>query len=60
MSKKEVFRLRSVKSLVIAPAKTVRRDSERRRAVSTTAQTNSGIRSKVIPVDRILITVASS
>lgn len=55
-SKKDVFRFRSVKSMVIAPARTGR-DSKRRIAVITTDHTNRGIRSKVIPVDRILITV---
>lgn len=42
--------------MVIAPART---GSDRRRstAVITTDQTNRGIRSNVIPVDRILITV---
>lgn len=55
-SKKEVFKLRSVRSIVIAPART---GSERRRriAVITTAQTNKGIRSKRSPLDRMLITV---
>lgn len=47
---------RSVRSIVIAPAKTGK-DSKSKRAVSATDQTNNGIRSKVIPVDRILITV---
>lgn len=55
-SKKEVFKFRSVKSIVIAPARTGR-DSKRSRAVSTTAHTKRGIRSNVIPVERILITV---
>jgi len=41
---------------VIAPARTGR-DRSRRSAVITTAHTNNGIRSNVIPVDRILITV---
>lgn len=55
-SKKEVFKFRSVNNMVIAPART---GSDRRRstAVITTDQTNRGIRSNVIPVDRILITV---
>lgn len=48
--------MRSVRSIVIAPAKTGN-DRRRRRAVITTAHTNSGIRSNVIPVDRMLITV---
>lgn len=41
---------------MIAPARTGR-DRSRRSAVITTAHTNNGIRSNVIPVDRILITV---
>jgi hypothetical protein len=41
---------------VIAPAKTGR-DNNNKIAVITTDQTNKGIRSKVIPFDRILITV---
>lgn len=41
---------------MIAPARTGS-DRRRRRAVIATAHTNSGIRSNVIPVDRILITV---
>jgi hypothetical protein len=41
---------------VIAPAKTGK-DKSRRMAVITTDQTNNGIRSNVIPSDRILITV---
>lgn len=41
---------------MIAPAKTGR-ESNNNNAVITTDQTNKGIRSKVIPVDRILITV---
>jgi len=40
----------------MAPANTGS-ERRRRRAVITTAQTNKGIRSNVIPVDRILITV---
>lgn len=55
-SKKEVFKFRSVKSIVIAPAKTGR-DRRRRMAVRKTAQTNSGMRSIVIPLLRMLITV---
>lgn len=55
-SKNEVFKFRSVRSIVIAPANTGK-ESKRRRAVIATDQTNKGIRSKVIPVDRILITV---
>lgn len=41
---------------MIAPANTGN-ERRRRSAVIATAQTNNGIRSKVIPVDRILITV---
>lgn len=41
---------------MIAPAKTGR-DKRRRMAVIKTDQTNNGIRSIFIPVDRILITV---
>jgi hypothetical protein len=51
-----VFKFRSVKSIVIAPANTGR-DRRRRTVVITTDQTNKGIRSKVIPLDRILIAV---
>jgi hypothetical protein len=40
----------------MAPASTGR-ESNNRRAVITTAQTKRGIRSRVIPEDRILITV---
>jgi len=47
---------RSVKSIVIAPANTGS-DNRRSRAVKATDQTKRGIRSKVIPVERILITV---
>lgn len=42
--------------MVIAPARTGK-DSRRRIAVIRTDQTNSGIRSKVIPKDRILMIV---
>jgi hypothetical protein len=51
-----VFRLRSVSSIVIAPAKTGS-DNRSRTTVITTAQTNRGIRSSCIPCHRILITV---
>lgn len=47
---------RSVNNIVIAPARTGKERSNNN-AVITTDQTNKGIRSKVIPVDRILITV---
>jgi hypothetical protein len=40
----------------MAPAKTGK-DKRRRIAVITTDQTNRGIRSRVIPLDRMLITV---
>jgi len=55
-SKKEVFKFRSVNNMVIAPANTGK-ESNNKIAVITTAHTNKGIRSNVIPVDRILITV---
>lgn len=55
-SKKEVFKLRSVRSIVIAPARTGR-DRSSRIAVRNTDQTNRGVRSHVIPTDRILIIV---
>lgn len=55
-SKNEVFKFRSVNSMVIAPAKTGK-DKSNSSAVIATDQTNRGIRSKVIPVDRMLITV---
>jgi hypothetical protein len=55
-SKKEVFKLRSVRSIVMAPASTGR-DKSNKIAVMITDQTNSGIRSIVIPADRILIVV---
>jgi hypothetical protein len=51
-----VFRFRSVKSIVIAPANT---GKERRSntTVIVTAHTNRGIRSSVNPCHRMLITV---
>lgn len=55
-SKNEVFKFRSVSSIVIAPANTGSL-SRRRRAVIATAQTNKGIRSRDMPVERMLITV---
>ena len=55
-SKKEVFKLRSVRSIVIAPAKTGK-DKSSKIAVINTAQTKRGIWSIVIPKDRILMTV---
>jgi hypothetical protein len=51
-----VFKFRSVNNIVIAPANTGK-DNNNKTAVITTDQTNKGIRSKVIPLDRILITV---
>ena len=51
-----MFKLRSVNSIVIAPANTGR-DNNKRIAVKNTDQTKSGIRSIVIPAARILITV---
>jgi hypothetical protein len=51
-----VFKFRSVRSIVIAPARTGR-ESKSKMAVMRTDHTNSGIRSIVIPLDRILIVV---
>lgn len=48
--------LRSVSSIVIAPASTGS-ESKRRTAVIRTDQTNRGVRSSVIPEGRIFITV---
>jgi len=55
-SKKEVFKLRSVRSIVIAPAST---GKERRSkiAVKKTDHTKRGTRSQVMPGLRILIVV---
>jgi hypothetical protein len=47
-SKKAVFKLRSVRSMVIAPANTGR-DKRSRMVVRNTDQTNKGVRSQVIP-----------
>lgn len=55
-SKKEVFKFRSVNSIVIPPARTGR-ESRSRIVVKTTAHTNRGIRSGVIPLGRIFRTV---
>jgi hypothetical protein len=55
-SKNEVLIFRSVKSIVIAPANTGN-DKRSKIAVRRTDQTNKGIRSKVIPLERILIIV---
>ncbi len=52
-SKKEVFRFRSVRSMVIPPARTGR-DRSRRMAVTTTDQTKSGMRSAEQPLGRML------
>jgi len=51
-----VFKFRSVKSIVIAPARTGR-DKSSKIAVKKTDHTNKGVRSHVIPVVRILIIV---
>jgi hypothetical protein len=51
-----VFKFRSVNSIVIAPARTGS-DRSKRTVVITTDHTNKGIRSNVIPLARILITV---
>jgi hypothetical protein len=51
-----VFKLRSVKSIVIAPAKTGK-ESNRRIAVKNTDQTNKGVLSHVMLGARILIIV---
>ena len=51
-----MFKLRSVRSIVIAPAKTGK-DNNRRMAVKKTDQTNNGVRSQVIPTVRILMIV---
>lgn len=55
-SKKEVFRLRSVSNIVMAPANTGRLNNSNK-AVIPTAQTNKGARSSVRPFVRIFITV---
>lgn len=55
-SKNEVFRFRSVRSMVIAPARTGR-DNRSRTTVIVTAQTKRGIRSSRRPCHRMLITV---
>jgi hypothetical protein len=55
-SKNEVFRFRSVKSIVIAPARTGK-DSKRRIAVIRIDQTRRGILSNVIFLWCILIIV---
>lgn len=55
-SKNEVLIFRSVNSIVIAPANTGR-DNNNKTAVITTAHTNKGIRSNLIPWGFILMTV---
>lgn len=52
-SKKWVPKLRSVSSMVMAPARTGS-DSSSRKAVISTDQTNSGMRCRVMPGARIL------
>jgi hypothetical protein len=51
-----VLKLRSVKSIVIAPAKTGN-DNNNKKAVMYTAQTKRGVRFAVIPGARILVIV---
>lgn len=51
-----MFKFRSVKSIVIAPARTGRERSKRI-AVIITDHTNKGTRSICIPFDRMLIVV---
>jgi len=55
-SKKVVLKLRSVSSIVIAPAKTGK-ESNKRIAVINTDQTNKGMLSKLVLKPRILIMV---
>lgn len=55
-SKNVVFRLRSVSSIVMAPARTGR-DSSSRSAVMNTDHTNRGIRTKLSSFLRMFITV---
>ena len=55
-SKNDVLKLRSVKSIVIAPARTGN-DRSNKIAVINTDHTNSGMRSKDIPIGRIFIIV---
>lgn len=55
-SKNAVLKFRSVRSIVIAPAKTGR-DSKRRMVVIFTDQTNRGRRSNNMARQRILMTV---
>ena len=51
-SKNEVLKLRSVNSIVIAPARTGR-DNNKRTAVINTDQTNKGMESRDIEAERI-------
>jgi hypothetical protein len=55
-SKKAVLKLRSVNSIVIAPANTGN-DNNNKKAVMYTAQTNNGARCAVIPGARIFVIV---
>jgi len=55
-SKKDVFKFRSVNSIVIAPARTGR-DKSNKIAVKKTDHTNKGVRSHVMPELRISIIV---
>jgi hypothetical protein len=55
-SKKDVLMFRSVSNMVMAPANTGK-DNNNSTAVITTAHTNNGIRSNVMPCGRMLITV---
>lgn len=51
-----MLKLRSVKSIVIAPARTGS-DNNNKKAVMKTAQTNNGVRFAVIPGALILVIV---
>jgi len=55
-SKKDVLKLRSVSSIVIAPASTGK-DKSKRTAVIKTDQTNNGMESKFIEEERMFIIV---
>jgi hypothetical protein len=55
-SKKAVLKLRSVNNIVIAPAKTGK-ESNNKKAVIYTAQTNKGVRCAVIPGARMFVIV---
>lgn len=55
-SKNEVLKFRSVNNIVMAPAKTGK-DRSNKIAVIKTDQTNNGIRSIVIPIDRMFTIV---